>query len=59
MRPCHFGPGVMELLIAVAGERHGELKNQLADNYASAGEYLLRLVEDRKPQATGPAGFDS
>ena len=38
--------GIME--IAVADERHGELEKQLADNYASAGEYLLHLVEDRK-----------
>ena len=42
-------PGIMELLIAIADERHGDLKKQLADKYASAGEYLLRLVEDRKP----------
>ena len=47
-------PGIMELLIAVAEERHGELEKQLADNYASAGEYLLRLVRDRKSEAPGP-----
>ena len=41
-------PDIMELLIAVADERHADLKNDLENNYASAGEYLLRLIEYRK-----------
>ena len=41
-------PGIMALLIAVAGERHADLKNELEANYASAGQYLLRLIEHRK-----------
>ena len=41
-------PGIMELLIAVADERHADLKNDLENNYASAGQYLLRLIEYRK-----------
>ena len=38
----------MELLLAIADERHADLKKELEDNYASAGQYLLRLIEDRK-----------
>jgi hypothetical protein len=41
-------PGIMELLIAVADERHRDLKNELADNYASAASYLLRLIDYRR-----------
>ena len=40
--------GIMELLLAVAGEHQADLKKELQDNYASAGQYLLRLIEDRK-----------
>jgi hypothetical protein len=40
--------GIMELLLAVADERHADLKKELEDNYASAGQYLLRLIEDHK-----------
>jgi hypothetical protein len=39
---------IMSLLIAVADERHADLKNDLKNNYASAGQYLLRLIEYRK-----------
>ena len=41
-------PAIMSLLIAVAGERHADLKHDLENNYASAGQYLLRLIECRK-----------
>ena len=41
-------PSIMALLIAVADERHADLKNDLQNNYASAGQYLLRLIEYRK-----------
>jgi len=41
-------PAIMALLIAVADERHADLKNDLENNYASAGQYLLRLIEYRK-----------
>jgi hypothetical protein len=41
-------PNIRQLLIAVADERHGDLKNDLENNYASAGQYLLRLIEYRK-----------
>ena len=41
-------PAIMSLLIAVAEERHADLKNDLENNYASAGQYLLRLIEYRK-----------
>jgi hypothetical protein len=41
-------PGIMELLIAVADERHADLKNELANNYASAGSYLLSLIDYRR-----------
>ena len=41
-------PAIMALLTAVAGERHADLKNDLENNYASAGQYLLRLIEYRK-----------
>ena len=41
-------PGIRELLIAVADEQHGDLNNDLENNYASAGRYLLRLIEYRK-----------
>jgi hypothetical protein len=41
-------PGIRELLIAVADERHADLKNDLENDYASAGQYLLRLIEYRK-----------
>jgi hypothetical protein len=41
-------PGIMEFLIAVADERHRDLKNELADNYASAASYLLRLIDYRR-----------
>jgi hypothetical protein len=41
-------PAIMALLIAVADERHADLKNDLENNYASAGQYLLRLIEHRK-----------
>jgi hypothetical protein len=41
-------PQIMDHLLAVADERHSDLKNQLADNYASAGEYLMRLIDYRK-----------
>ena len=40
-------PGIMELLIAVAQQRHADLKNDLENSYASAGQYLLRLIEYR------------
>ena len=40
-------PGVMNFLLSLADDRHADLKSQLADNYASAGCYLRRLVEDR------------
>ena len=40
--------GIMEILIAFADERHAGLKSELEANYASAGQYLLRLIEDRK-----------
>jgi hypothetical protein len=39
---------IMALLTAVADERHVDLKNDLENNYASAGQYLLRLIEYRK-----------
>ena len=39
--------GVMELLLAIADEQ-ADLKKELEDNYASAGQYLLRLIEDRQ-----------
>jgi hypothetical protein len=41
-------PDIRQLLIAVADERHGDLKNDLENNYASAGQYLLRLIEYRR-----------
>jgi hypothetical protein len=41
-------PAIMALLTAVAHERHADLKNDLENNYASAGRYLLRLIEYRK-----------
>jgi hypothetical protein len=41
-------PAIMALLIAVADERHADLKQDLENNYASAGKYLLRLIEYRK-----------
>jgi hypothetical protein len=41
-------PAIRALLIAVADERHADLKNDLENNYASAGQYLLRLIEYRK-----------
>ena len=41
-------PAIMALLIAVADERQDELKSDLENNYASAGQYLLRLIEYRK-----------
>jgi hypothetical protein len=41
-------PAVMSLLIAVADERHADFKNDLENNYASAGQYLLLLIEYRK-----------
>ena len=41
-------PGIRELLIAVADERHADLKNDLENNYASAGQYLLRLIGYRR-----------
>ena len=41
-------PAIMALLTAVADERHADLKNDLENNYASAGQYLLRLIEYRK-----------
>jgi len=41
-------PDIRQLLIAVADERHADLKNDLENNYASAGQYLLRLIEYRK-----------
>ena len=41
-------PAIMSLLIAVADERHADLKNDLENNYASAGQYLLCLIEYRK-----------
>jgi hypothetical protein len=41
-------PDIMQLLITVADERHADLKNDLENNYASAGQYLLRLIESRK-----------
>jgi hypothetical protein len=40
--------GIMQLLIAVSDDQHADLKNELEDNYASAGRYLLRLIEYRK-----------
>ena len=39
---------IMALLTAVADERHAHLKKDLENNYASAGQYLLRLIEYRK-----------
>ena len=44
-------PGIMELLIAVADERHRDLKNELADNYASAASYPFRLIDYRTSSA--------
>jgi hypothetical protein len=41
-------PAIMALLIAVADEQHADPKNELENNYASAGQYLLRLIEYRK-----------
>jgi hypothetical protein len=41
-------PAIMALLVAVADEQHADLKNDLENNYASAGQYLLRLIEYRK-----------
>ena len=41
-------PAIMALLPAVADERHADLKNDLENNYASAGQYLLRLIEYRR-----------
>jgi hypothetical protein len=41
-------PDIRQLLIAVADERHADLKNELENHYASAGQYLLRLIEHRK-----------
>ena len=41
-------PDIKQLLIAVAEEPHADLKNELEANYASAGQYLLRLIEHRK-----------
>jgi hypothetical protein len=46
-------PAIMALLIGVADERHADLKNDLENNYASAGQYLLRLIEYRKHQRRG------
>ena len=43
-------PRIMDHLLAVAVDRHDALKNQLADNYASAGRYLLVLINYRKAQ---------
>jgi hypothetical protein len=43
-------PRIMNHLLAVADDRHSNLKSQLADNYASAGRYLLALIEYRKSQ---------
>ena len=40
--------GIMEILIAFADERQADLKSELEANYASAGQYLLRLIEDRQ-----------
>jgi hypothetical protein len=40
----------MNHLLAVADDQHSNLKSQLADNYASAGRYLLALIEYRKSQ---------
>jgi hypothetical protein len=57
-------PAIMSLLIAVADGRHADLKNDLENNYASAGQYLLRLIEYRRNRTRGAvnkpgAGFDS
>jgi hypothetical protein len=41
-------PGIMNLLLYLADDRHADLKSQLADNYASAGQYLLRLIGYRE-----------
>ena len=41
-------PGIMELLITIAEERHRDLKDELADNYASAASYLRHLIDHRK-----------
>jgi hypothetical protein len=42
-------PSIMALLTAVAAaERQADFKNDLENNYASAGQYLLRLIEYRK-----------
>jgi hypothetical protein len=41
-------PGIAKLLDGVADARHDARKNQLTDNYASAGQYLLALIEYRK-----------
>jgi hypothetical protein len=41
-------PAIMSLLIAVADEQHADLRNDLENNYASAGQYLLRLIEYRR-----------
>jgi hypothetical protein len=41
-------PAILPLLIAVADGGHADLKNDLENNYASAGRYLLRLIEYRK-----------
>jgi len=41
-------PAIMALLVAVADARHADLKRDLENNYASACQYLLRLIEYRK-----------
>jgi hypothetical protein len=46
-------PAIMALLIAVADKQHADLKNDLQNNYASAGQYLLRLIEYRRHQRRG------
>lgn len=40
--------GIMQLLLDIADDRHADLKKELKDNYASAGQYLLRLIDSRK-----------
>jgi hypothetical protein len=45
-----FYRSIIALLTAVAGEQHADLKNDLENNYASGGQYLLRLIEYRKEE---------
>lgn len=41
-------PGYLQLLLSLTDDRHSDLKKQLAENYSSAGRYLLQLIDYRK-----------